>query len=86
MLIFVSSLPIALVCNTIRLTVTSIAFTKINGDHWEQLFHDFGGYAMMPFALALVVLELWLIKLLTVPPEAQEMIIVSRRDIKKAEG
>ncbi len=87
-LIFLSSLPIALVCNTIRLTVTSIAFTKIEGDHWEQLFHDFGGYAMMPFALVLVVLELWVIKLLTILPETQETIVVSRRTDRglKAEG
>jgi exosortase len=67
LLIFVSGLPIALVCNTIRLTVRCIAFTQIEGDHWVQLFHDFGGYAMIPFALALVVLELWLIMLVTKP-------------------
>ena len=77
--VFSSSLPIALVCNTIRLAVTSIAFTKISGDNWEQLFHDFGGYAMMPLALALIVLELWMLKLLMVPSVPAEKIVVVRR-------
>lgn len=77
--VFVSSLPIALVCNTIRLAVTSVAFTMIESERGEQLFHDVAGYAMMPVALALVVLELWLMKLLTVPPETREMVVISRR-------
>ena len=56
--IFFSTLPIALICNTIRLVVTSIAFTLIDGEEWEKLFHDFGGFAMMPLAIILVILEI----------------------------
>ena len=77
-LLCISSLPIALICNTIRLTVTSIAFTKISGEYWEKVFHDFGGYAMMPLALALVVLELWILEKLTSPPEAQKRVVIKR--------
>ncbi|MCK4752798.1 MAG: exosortase/archaeosortase family protein, partial [Planctomycetes bacterium] len=67
-----SSLPIALFCNSIRLTITAIAFTKLSGEHWEKIFHDFGGYAMMPLALGAIVLELWLLtKITTVPIEKQ---------------
>lgn len=70
LLVFASSIPIALLCNTVRLTITSIAFTMLSGQRWEQIFHDFGGYAMMPLALAVVVLELWfLTKLITLPIE-----------------
>jgi exosortase len=60
-----SSLPIALLCNSLRLTVTAIAFTLIKGDYWEKLFHDFGGYAMMPVAIAALVAELWFLQRLT---------------------
>ncbi|MBN2064872.1 MAG: exosortase/archaeosortase family protein [Sedimentisphaerales bacterium] len=56
--VVVSTLPIALVCNTIRLVITSIAFTMIDAREWEKLFHDFGGFAMMPLAVALVIAEL----------------------------
>ncbi|MBN1123697.1 MAG: exosortase [Sedimentisphaerales bacterium] len=65
-LIMISSVPIALLCNTVRLVVTSIAFTVINGQEWENIFHDFGGLAMMPIALAIIVGELWLLSNLVV--------------------
>jgi exosortase len=78
-IILVSSLPIALLCNTLRLAVTSVAFTMIEGKEWRQGFHDYGGYAMMPLALAMVVGELWVLTRLTTPPMQIEPAIVSRR-------
>jgi exosortase len=79
LIILASSLPIALLCNTIRLTITAMAFTVLEGEQWEKIFHDFGGYAMMPVALAVVVAELWLLAKLTIPPEAQKEIIITRK-------
>lgn len=77
-ILLASCLPIALICNTIRLAATSIAFTKISVEQWEQLFHDFGGYAMMPLALALVVLELWILERLFVSETVERRDIISR--------
>lgn len=79
LVVVVSSLPIALFCNTLRLAATSVFFTIIEGEVWEQRFHDYGGYAMMPLALAMVVGELWLLSRLTTPPTSVEPVIVSRR-------
>ncbi|UCG48207.1 MAG: exosortase [Phycisphaerales bacterium] len=79
LLILASSLPIALVCNTIRLTITAVAFTFLEGQHWQGIFHDFGGYAMMPLALAAIVGELWLLAKLTVPPTQQQKVIITRQ-------
>ena len=77
--VLASSLQIALLCNTVRLAITAIAFTVLSGEHWEKIFHDFGGYAMMPLSLAIVVLELWLLtKLTTVPEERPQEIIVRK--------
>jgi len=71
-IILLSSLPIALLCNSIRLTITAIAFTMLSGEYWERIFHDFGGYAMMPLALGMIVFELWFLrKITTVPIEKQ---------------
>jgi exosortase len=75
LIVLLSSLPIALLCNTVRLSVTAIFFTALEGEHWEQVFHDFGGYAMMPLALAAVVAELWLLAQLTMLPDKKEAII-----------
>lgn len=79
LIVLASCLPIALLCNTIRLTVTSIAFTMLEGEHWEEIFHDFGGYAMMPLALAGIVGELWLLKHLTTAPQNKETVVIERR-------
>ncbi len=59
-LLLLSCIPIALLCNTLRLAITSIAFTMINSEKWEKAFHDYGGLAMMPMALLLIVGQLWL--------------------------
>jgi exosortase len=79
LIILLSSLPIAFLCNTLRLTVTAIAFTVIEGPDWEKIFHDFGGYAMMPLALAFIVMELWLIDKLTIIPDEKKEIIITRQ-------
>ena len=78
LVVLVSSLPIALLCNTIRLAVTAMAFTVLKGDYWEKMFHDFGGYAMMPLALAAIIAELWLLGRLTVMPNEKKAVIITR--------
>jgi exosortase len=79
LLVLVSSLPIALLCNSLRLTVTAIFFTILNREDVEKMFHDFGGFAMMPLALAMVVGELWLLARLTTPPVETAPSVVARR-------
>ncbi|MBN2180461.1 MAG: exosortase [Sedimentisphaerales bacterium] len=80
LILLISSLPIALLCNTIRLAITAVFFTILEGEQWEKLFHDFGGYAMMPLAVAAVIAELWLLEKLTTPPETKEEIIITRHN------
>jgi len=79
LLVVVSSLPIALLCNTLRLAVTAVLFTIIEGEGWKQRFHDWDGYAMMPLAIGMVVGELWLLTRLTTPPVEVKPAIISRR-------
>jgi exosortase len=79
LLLLASCLPIAFLCNIARLAITAIAFTILQGDMWEKVFHDFGGYAMMPLALAVAVAELWLLTKLTTPPTKKEAIIIRQR-------
>lgn len=78
LIVLVSSVPIALFCNSLRLTATAIAFTLVRGEHWERMFHDFGGYAMMPLALLVVVGELWLLRKLVSVPMEKQVIVAAR--------
>ena len=78
-IILVSSIPVALICNTIRLTLTSYAFTKLDAEAWEKAFHDFGGLVMIPLALGLIFLELWLLSNVMIEPKKRkEKIIVAK--------
>jgi exosortase len=78
LIVLASSLPIAILCNSVRLTITAIAFTMISAANWEQAFHDFGGYGMMPLALAAVVFELWVLRVLTTAPEPVRVQVIAR--------
>jgi len=79
LIVLLSGLPIALLCNAIRLAITTIVFTKLSGEKPEIIFHDFSGYAMMPLALLIVIFELWfLAKLTMVPEKADRRIIVHK--------
>ena len=72
LVIIVSALPIALLCNSVRLTITTMLSTVFTTEGWQGRFHNFSGYAMMPLALAIVVFELWILKKLTIVPDGKK--------------
>lgn len=53
LVIVASAVPIALIVNSVRITVTGIMYT-INPEIAEKIFHDWAGYFMMPLAIALL--------------------------------
>jgi len=69
LIILLSGLPISLLCNTMRLAITAATFTVLTGEKWESALHSFGGYAMMPLALVIVILELRFLTKLTMISE-----------------
>jgi len=61
-----SSIPVAIVCNLVRLVVTSILFLVTSSEMAERFFHDFAGLTMMPLAVLLLVAELTIMSWLTI--------------------
>jgi exosortase len=53
LVIVASAVPIALIVNSVRITVTGIMYT-IDPEIAEKIFHDWAGYFMMPLAIALL--------------------------------
>jgi exosortase len=53
-----SAVPIALFSNLVRITATGVLHETAGRDFANDFFHDLGGWLMMPFALALLWLEL----------------------------
>jgi exosortase len=65
LIIACSAIPIALIVNSTRITVTGVMYT-INPELAEKIFHDWAGYFMMPMALGLLFAVQWLLGRLVV--------------------
>jgi exosortase len=84
--ILLSAVPIAVVSNVIRITVTALVYIagwKALGD---LIVHDLAGYLMMPLALGFIWLELKLIDWLFVVPPAADRDDVLKTAAKTAAG
>ena len=57
-LLLLSAVPIAIVSNVVRITLTALAYRWLGPETGERYAHDYAGWAMMPLALGLVWAEL----------------------------
>ncbi len=70
-LVCASALPIALMVNILRITVTGVLHDTVGKEIADAVFHDLAGWLMMPLALGFLALELKLLRhLLIEPPPA----------------
>ncbi|HCO94494.1 MAG TPA: hypothetical protein DIU00_11175 [Phycisphaerales bacterium] len=65
--VLASSIPVAVICNIIRIFVTAVIMLKVSSEAADKFFHDFAGIVMMPIAVMLIFGELWLMEKLTLP-------------------
>jgi exosortase len=70
--LFFSSVPVAIACNLARLWVTAVLYVAVDSKTAEWFFHDAAGLAMMPLAVVILGVELWLMKKLVIPDEATQ--------------
>jgi exosortase len=68
--VLVSSIPLAVVCNILRIVVTAVLMLFVSTEAADKFFHDFAGLVMMPAAVLLIFGELWLMEKLTLPEES----------------
>ena len=71
-ILVVSSVPIALVCNVARLAVTAVLYMTTTSATAESFLHDFYGVSMMPLAILILVGELWLLNKLVLPEKGEK--------------
>ncbi len=73
LVVFLSAIPIALITNIVRITVTGLLYVWAGSDIARVVFHDLAGWLMMPLALFLLWIELkFLSSLLICAPEDTE--------------
>jgi exosortase len=65
--VLASSIPVAVVCNVIRIVATAILMLMVSTQAGEKFFHDFAGLVMMPSAVLLLFGEIWLMGRLILP-------------------
>jgi exosortase len=68
--LLVSSIPVAIACNVIRLFVTAQLNSWTSNEIADKFFHDFAGLTMMPLAVLMLAGELWLLDRMVVPDRA----------------
>jgi len=67
-LIVASAIPISLIVNMTRITVTGVLHETVGSRLANLVFHDLAGWLMMPMALGLLWLELELLSRLFIEP------------------
>jgi exosortase len=65
--LLLSSVPVAVMCNILRICITALLFLLVSTEVAEKFFHDFAGLAMMPAAVILIFSELWIMDKLILP-------------------
>ena len=72
--IVLSAVPIALITNIFRITITGLCYEFAGPELAEKVFHDLAGWLMMPMAVGLLWLELTILSHLTIePPEGPSL-------------
>lgn len=73
LIIVSSAIPIALIVNITRITVTGILHLTVGTQVADAVFHDFAGWVMMPMALGLLYLEIYVLSQLFVEEQESDM-------------
>ena len=61
-----SSIPVALLANIARITMTGILHDTVGGHAADTFYHDLAGWLMMPLALVLYWFEIWILSRLLI--------------------
>jgi exosortase len=71
MVLFASAVPIAVLTNVLRITLTGVLYVTAGSGVARVVYHDLAGWLMMPLALAMLWLELKFLANLFIDPEPQ---------------
>jgi exosortase len=81
LVILASAIPIALIVNSIRITVTGLLYQVANSELAEMVFHDLAGWVMMPMALGMLFLLQQILAMLFVTEDSTVAALAPRRQV-----
>jgi exosortase len=76
LIILASAAPIAVLANVIRISTTAILYKFGGVDLGNAVFHDLAGWFMMPLAVVLLWIELWILDQMLITPEVKKPLVV----------
>lgn len=85
-ILLISSVPVAILSNSIRLVVTVILFHYVDSTAADKFFHDFAGIVMMPFAVLVLFGELALLKWIADDPSKRASSPRARAAVRAGES
>ncbi len=68
LMVLLGIIPIAILTNVLRIAATGVSFANFTDEGTRAFLHDGYGYMMIFIGLALLALELWVLKRLVVDP------------------
>jgi exosortase len=74
--ILAAAAPIAVLANVIRITGTAVLYQVSGVDLGNKFFHDLAGWFMMPMAVVLLWILLWILDHALVTPEQQRPLMI----------
>jgi exosortase len=81
-ILLVSTVPIAIFCNVVRVTITGFIYVLIHPKYTQGVYHDMLGIAMLPLAFGLYGLLAWFMSSLFIEEtDAVEDIVIRKRSL-----
>ena len=74
-ILVLSAIPVALVANIARITLTGILHEKVGGKVADHFYHDLAGFIMIPFALLLYWCVIWIFSHILVEVEEAPVLV-----------
>lgn len=66
LMVLLGIVPIAVFTNVLRITATGVSFSNISDKGTQDFLHDMHGWLMMPVGLALLWVEVWVLRHLVI--------------------
>lgn len=76
LVLIVGAIPVAIVANVVRITVTGVMYGNSQNEAAQIVFHDVAGWLMMPLAVIIIYIELYVL----------DRLIVDRTDAASQQG
>jgi exosortase len=72
-----SSIPVALLANVIRITLTGVLHESVGEYAASRFYHDLAGWLMIPLALALYWCEIWILSGLLIETKREPSLLLN---------